>query len=121
MIEKLKIPKELLNREELADYLARVLFYDVRGERTSSMSQEISDKFDDALDGSPDGFCGVQLLHSRLMGYGYDLVTMPDGKREYVQKKPEDVGVIYDETNALIDYLNGLSSQTNQNQPGGNF
>ena len=118
MIKKLNIPKEEITREALADYLAKVLFHEVRGLRKSSQPQEIQDKLDNALDGTSDGFIGVQLLHSYLMGTSYDLVTKPDGSREYVQKKPEDVLVIYHKTNQLIDYLNGLVSQTNENQPG---
>ena len=118
MIKKLNISKEKITREDLAEYLARVLFYEIRNLVNSSQPQEIQNKLCDALDGAPDGVLGVQLLHSYLMGTSYDLITKPDGSREYVRKQPEDVSVIYDKTNELIDYVNGLVSPASEKQPG---
>ena len=118
MIQRLNVSKDEVTREALGEYLARKLFYDVRGLRSSSFSNEVKEKLCDALDGAPDGHLGVQLLYSELMGTGYDLVTKEDGTRDYVKREPGDIYEVYEKTNELIDYLNELTGATQTKQPG---
>ena len=108
--------KVFLNDEEInSDRISEILnnmFYEIN---TLSYSENLSDEkrnlLLDCLDGEPNGITGVELLIACLNGDAYDIITMPDGKRNFIKKEPMDSKIIYSKINELIDYINTIVSE----------